>query len=83
MQKTIFPVEKQNSSVCFVECTELNWNGKYANGLFFIFFKGVVSYLGVIVKLRNYECMIYIFIGGFPNGTPKIFNKSQYHCWYK
>ena len=29
--RKILPVEKINSSVIFVECTELTWNGKYAN----------------------------------------------------
>ena len=40
-------------------------------------------YLGVIGKLHNDEYLIYIFTGEFLNGTPKIFNKLQYHFWYK
>ena len=33
MQKKTFPAEKQNNYVIFIEWTELNWNGKYGNGL--------------------------------------------------
>ena len=40
-------------------------------------------YLGVIGKLHNDECLIYIFTGEVLNGTPNIFNRSHYHCWYK
>ena len=40
-------------------------------------------YLGVIGKLQNDECLICIFTGKVQNGTPIIFNKTLYHCWYK
>ena len=39
--------------------------------------------LGVIGKLYNDECLIYIFTGEVLNGTPNIFNKSWYKFWYK
>ena len=39
--------------------------------------------LGVIGNLHNDECLIYIFTGAFLNGSPVIFIKSHYHCWYK
>ena len=40
-------------------------------------------YLGIIEKLHNDEYVIYIFTGKVKNGTQRIFNKSDYHCWYK
>ena len=47
------PVEK--SSIIFIECTELNWNRKYANGFCVsIFLKDMGWYFGVIGKLNNY-----------------------------
>ena len=67
-----------------IECSKLNWKGKYANGLcVYIFFKSMRWYLEVIVKLHNYECVTYIFTGEALNGTQNVFNKSQYHFWYK
>ena len=38
--------------------------------------------MGVIVKLHNDECLIYILTGEVLNGTPNILNKSQYYCWF-
>ena len=46
-------------------------------------FEDMGWYLGVIGKLQNGECLIYIFMGEVLNGTPNILNKSSYHCWYK
>ena len=43
----------------------------------------MACYLGLIEKLNNHECIIYIFTGKIQNGTPSIFDKSIYHCWYK
>ena len=40
-------------------------------------------YLGVIGKLHNDECLIYIFTGEVINGTTNIFTNSQYNCWFK
>ena len=84
MQKKYCLQKKQKKYFLFIDCTELNWGGKDANGLcVYIFFKNMGVYLGVIGKLHNYEGLIYIFTGGFLNGTPNIFNKSYYHFWYK
>ena len=71
-------------SVLFIECIELNWNGKDANGLcFYIFLKDIGWYLVVIGNLNNDELIKYIFTDKFLNGTPSIFNISNDHCWYK
>ena len=83
MQKKYYP-QKKHLVLFFIECTELNWNGKDANGLcVYIFFKNIGWYLGVIRKLHNGECLIYSFTDNVINGTPYIFNKPQYLCWYK
>ena len=48
-----------NLYVLSIECTDLNWNEKDANGLcVYIFLKDMVCYLGVILKLHNDECLI-------------------------
>ena len=61
----------------------MNWRGTDANGLYVsIFLKKMGWYLGVIGKLHNDECLIYIFTGKVQNGTPGVFNKILYHCWY-
>ena len=71
-------------SVIFIECTELILKIKYVSGLFvYFFFKNTAWYLGVIGKVHNNECLIYIFIDEVLNGTPNIFTNSQYHLWYK
>ena len=36
----------------------------------------MVWYLGVIGKLHNDECLIYILTGKVENGTPIIFDKT-------
>ena len=70
---------KRNTSVIFVECTELIWNIKDSNGLCLsIFFKCMGWYLRVIGNIHNDECLIHIFTGGFINGTPNIFIYSKY-----
>ena len=75
--KTIHPVIKNNSSGLSVECTEMNWNHKGANGLRVpILLNNMVWYLVFIVNIHNNECLIYKFIGKFQNGTLSIFNKN-------
>ena len=65
----------KKSSVIFIEFTEMNWKHKDANGLCVsIYLNNIGWYLGVIGKLQNYECLIYIFTGKVENGTPSIFN---------
>ena len=39
--------------------------------------------MGVIGKLYNHEFLIYIFTCEILNGTPNLFHKSHYNCWYK
>ena len=73
---------KNNSSVLFVECTEMNWKHTDANGLcFLILLINMRWYLGFMGKLQNDECIIYIFTGKVENGTPSIFNKTLYNVW--
>ena len=40
-------------------------------------------FLGVIGKLHNDECLIYIFTWNVENVTPIIFNRILYPSWYK
>ena len=40
-------------------------------------------YLVVIGNIHNDEHLVYIFTGKVQDGTPSIFNKSHYNCWYK
>ena len=62
----------------------LKWIKKDANGFCVsILLKNVLLHLGFIGKLHNDEFLIDIFTGKFQNGTPIIFNKTLYHCWYK
>ena len=62
----------------------MNCKHKYENGLCVsIFLKKMEWYLGVIWKIHNDECIIYIFTGKVQNFTPSIFNKTMYRCWYK
>ena len=62
----------------------MNWKVTDPNGLCVsILLNNTRWYLGVIVKLHNNECLIYIFTSNFQNCTPSIFNKSLYNCWYK
>ena len=82
--KRIYPVIKKDSSVIFIECTEMNQKTTYANGLWVsISLKNMRSYWGVIGNIHNNECIIYIFTVKVEDGTPIIFNKKLYHCWYK
>ena len=79
-----YSVLKKNSSGIFIEWTEMNWKTSDVNGLFIsIFLNNMGWYLGVIGKLYNYECLIYIFTDKVEYGTPIIFNKTLYHYWYK
>ena len=62
----------------------MNWKTSDVNGLFVSIFLDEMGWLlGVIEKLHNYECFIYIFTGNVGNGTPIIFNKTLYRYWYK
>ena len=80
--KRIYPVIK-NSSVIFVECTEMNWKISDVNGFCVsILLDKMGCYLGVIGKLHNDEFLIYIFIGKIENGNLIIFNKTLYNYWY-
>ena len=38
--------------------------------------------MGVIGKLQNAECFIYIFTGKVENDTSIVFNKTLYHSCY-
>ena len=70
VSRKIFLMKKK--SVLFIECTELNRNGKYANILCVsILIKYMGLYLGGIGKLHNKKCLIYNFTGESLNGTPK------------
>ena len=72
-------MEKRINYFLFIECTELNWNVKYANGFcVYILFKDMGWCLGVIGNIRNREWLTYIFVDEVCNGTPSIYNKSQY-----
>ena len=75
---------KKCTSVLFIEYNKLIWNKKYADGFcVYILIKDMGWYLGVIEKIFNYECLIYIFICEVINGTPNIFTNLQYNCWCK
>ena len=70
--------------VLFIECTEMNWKTSDINGLCSSIFLDRMGWLlGVIGKLHNDECLIYIFTGNVENGTPIIFNKKIWSYWYK
>ena len=57
---------------------------KYANRFCVsIFIEDMGCYLGVIGKIQDEKCLIYIFTGEILNGTPNIFTNSQYRCWFK
>ena len=57
--KIIYPVIKNNSSVLFIECTEMNLKTSDVNGLCIsVFLNKMGCYLGVIWNLRNNECLI-------------------------
>ena len=71
---------KKCALVMFVKCNGIIWNMIYANGLCIsIFIKDTLWYLGVIVKLHNNECLIYIFIVEVLYGTPKMFTNYQHY----
>ena len=62
----------------------MNWKTSDINGLCIsIFLYKMGWFLGIIVKLHNNECLIYIFTGNVENGTPIIFNKTIYSSWYE
>ena len=55
-----------NIKICdiFIECTEIRWDKRDANGLCVsIFIKDMVRYLGDIGKLHHNKSMLYIFTG--------------------
>ena len=57
--KRRYHVVKNNSSVIFIKCTEMNWKNEYANGLCVsIFLNNMGWYLGIIGKLQDYESLI-------------------------
>ena len=62
----------------------MNWKTSDVNVLCMsIFLYNMGWLLGVIGKIHNDECLIYIFTGNVENGTPLIFNKTIYPSWYK
>ena len=80
--KRRYPDINTNTSVHFIECTEIIWKTLNVNGLCIpVFLNQMRWYLVVIVKLHNDECLIYIFTGKVENGTLVIFNKTVYHSW--
>ena len=82
--KRRYPVIKKKPSVIFIECTRINWKHKYADSLCVsILLNNMVWHLVVIGNNQNNESLIYIFTGKIQNGTPIIFIKTMYHCWYK
>ena len=57
----------------------MNWKTSDGYGLcILIFLKKIACVVGVIEKPHNDECLVYIFIFNFENGTPIIFNKQNY-----
>ena len=48
-----------------------------------IFLDKMGCFWGVIGKLHNYECLIYIFTGNVENDTPIKLNKIKYSSLYK
>ena len=59
-----YPVIKDDSSVLFIECTDINRKTSYVIGLCIsILLNNMGWYLGVIGKLHNDECLIYILTG--------------------
>ena len=64
--------------VPFIESTEMNMKTSDLNCLSILILLNKMGwYLGVIVKLHNDECSIYIFTWKVENGTQIVFNK---HC---
>ena len=62
----------------------MNCKGTDANGLCVsILLNNMGWYLGVIRKLQNDGCLIYIYTDKVQNVTPIIFNKEIYLWWYK
>ena len=60
--KEEIPCSKTNSSVIFIECTEINWKTPDINGLCItIFLDKMEWFLVVLGKLHNDECLMYIF----------------------
>ena len=77
-------IDCENKCVLFIEYTWIIWNRKYASVLCVsVWFKDMGWYLGVIGRIHNDECLIYLFTGEVLNGNPNIFTNLQYHCWYK
>ena len=57
----------------------MNWKTSYVNDLcIYILLDKIRWFLGIIGKIHNDECLIYIFTGNVENGTPIIFNKTIY-----
>ena len=62
----------------------MNWEASKVTDLCIsILLNNMGWYFGVIGKIHNTECLIYIFTGKCEIGTPGIFNKILYHSWYK
>ena len=62
---------KNNSSVILIECNEMNWKPLDVNVLCIsILLNKMGLYLGVIGKLHDDECLIYIFTEEVGNVTP-------------
>ena len=75
---------KNNSLVIFIEWNEINCKTSDINGLCIsIVFNKMGWHLGVIGKVHNDKCLIYILTGKVENGTQIIFNKTLYNCCYK
>ena len=81
--KIRYPVIKTNSLVLSIECIEMDHKTSNVHGLCISILNQMGWYLGVIVKLHNYQFLIYIFTDKFENGTLIIFNKTLYHSWYE
>ena len=78
--KRRYPAIKNNSSVIFIECTDMHWKKSNVNGFRVpILLKNMGWYLGVIRKRHNYECLICIFTAKVEDGNAIIFNKQLYH----
>ena len=64
MVKRRYSVILKKSSVLFISYTELNWKTSSVNGLCISFLLNNMGwYLGVIGKIHNDECLIYMIKG--------------------
>ena len=75
---------KTITSVIFIECTGIKWGKRNKNGLCVsVFIKYMGLYLGLIGRIHDSDCLIYIFTSSYIDGNPKVFNNSQYNCWFE